>query len=416
MSVLAKTKQIDPVLLRNDFPILKRKIGEKELVYLDNAATTQKPQSVIDAELKYYLQSNANVHRGIHTLAEEATTAYEATRDRVRAFINAGFREEIVFTRGTTESINLVAQGWGRKFLQKGDRIIITRMEHHANLVPWIQLAQEKELELEYIEIHEDGTLDLDSYEKILTANTKLVAITHMSNVLGTINPVKLIAEKAHAFGAIVLVDGAQSTPHMSVDVADLGVDFFAFSAHKMIGPTGVGLLYGKKELFEVMDPWQFGGEMISLVRWDRATWAELPHKFEAGTPNIAGVVAFSSALDYLENLSMEAIREHEKEWTQVALSKLQDLDFIKIFGPLAVEVRGSAISFKVEGVHPHDLSQFLDSDAVAVRAGHHCAQPLTKLLGETSTTRASGYFYNTEEEIDRLVEALKKAKEYFLF
>jgi len=414
--VSQKVKSLNPDKLRLDFPILEREIGEKKLVYLDNAATTQKPQVVIDAELNYYRMSNANVHRGIHTLAEEATRAYEDTRDAVRRFINAGIREEIIFTRGTTESINLVAQGWGRKFLRKGDRIVLSRMEHHANLVPWLQLTNELELDLQYIEIDDKGRLILEDLDQLITPKTKLVAITHMSNVLGTINPIKQLAKVAHDVGAVILVDGAQSVPHLPVDVQDLDVDFYAFSAHKMIGPTGVGVLYGKRKLLEEMDPWQFGGEMISLVKWDRATWAEIPHKFEAGTPNIAGVAAFKVALDYLNRLTMHSIREHEKEWTMVALEKLSTLDYLHVFGPDNVEERGSAVSFRVDGVHPHDLSQFLDSQAVAVRAGHHCAQPLTKLLGETSTTRASGYFYNTIDEIDRLVEALKNAKEYFSF
>ncbi|MCB2198300.1 cysteine desulfurase [bacterium] len=405
---------MDSAEIRKDFPILERSVQGKPLVYLDNAATTQKPRSVIDAEAEYYLKHNANVHRGIHTLAEEATEAYECTRDRIASWIGGVAREEVIFTRGTTEAINLVAHSWGGANIGKGDRIVLTQMEHHANLVPWIQLAKKNGAELAYLPIDGEGRLDLSSMDSIITPNTKLVAITQMSNVLGTINPAAEVAARAHSVGAVVLADGAQSAPHMPVDVKVLGVDFFAFSGHKMLGPTGVGALWGRRELLEAMEPWQTGGEMILLVKWDRATWAELPHKFEAGTPNIAGVAAWSKAFDYLDRFGMDAVRSHEVEWTRYTMNRLLGLGFVNIFGPKDVEERGSAISFEVEGVHPHDLAQFLDSRGVAVRAGHHCAQPLTKLLGQTSTTRASGYLYNTTAESDRLAEALLEAKKYF--
>lgn len=406
---------VQPERLRGDFPILSREVHGKPLVYLDNAATTQKPRQVIEAESEYYTRLNANVHRGIHTLAEEATAAYEATRDIAAHWLGGVKREEVIFTRGTTEAINLVASTWGAANIGKGDRIVLTQMEHHANLVPWIQLANRTGAELAYIPITPKGVLDLEFVDQVIAPNTKLVAITQMSNVLGTINPVADIARRAHERGAVVLVDGAQSTPHMPVDVKTLGADFFAFSGHKMLGPTGIGVLWGREQLLDAMDPYQFGGEMIQLVRWDRATWADLPHKFEAGTPNIAGAVAFAEAFHYLERIGIDNVRAHEIEWTRALLERLQELGFVEIFGPLDAEARGSAVSFEVEGVHPHDLAQFLDSEGVAVRAGHHCAQPLTRQLGRTSTTRASGYIYNTLDEIDRLADALIKARTYFV-
>jgi len=401
--------------IRKDFPILEREINGHKLVYLDNAATTQKPQSVIKALSSYYTGFNANVHRGLHTLAEEATSAMEKTRDKTAAFIGGVKREEVVFTRNATLAINLAVSSWGRKNVKDGDRIVITQMEHHANLVPWIMLAKETGAELVYIPINQDGYLDLSDISKIINPQTRIVAVTHMSNVLGTINPVAEIAELAHRNNAYVLVDGAQSVPHLPVDVKALGADFYAFSAHKMLGPTGVGVLYAREEIFNEMEPIAFGGEMISEVRYDYADWAELPMKFEAGTPNIADLVAFAPALDYLSNIGMEKIRQHEIEITSYALDRLRELDFIKIFGPENPLDRGGVISFVDSKIHPHDLAQFLDSRGVAVRAGHHCAQPLVKQLGVTSTARASFYIYNTKDEVDRLVEALKEARRYFV-
>ena len=401
--------------IRRDFPILERNINGHPLVYLDSAATTQKPQSVIDAITSYYTGYNANVHRGLHTLAEEATTAMEITRDKTAAFIGNVKREEVVFTRNATESINLVASSWGRKNIKQGDRIVLTQMEHHANLVPWIMLAKETGAELEYIPIDQSGYLDLTNINKIINAKTKIVAMTHMSNVLGTINPIKEIISIAHKNNAIVLIDGAQSVPHMSVNVINLDADFYVFSAHKMLGPTGVGVLYAREELLNEMEPVLFGGEMINEVRFDYADWAELPMKFEAGTPNIADLVAFTPALDYLNNIGMDEIRDHEIDITAYALEEIKKLDFIKIFGPDNALDRGGVISFVDDKIHPHDHAQFLDSKGVAVRAGHHCAQPLVKLLGVTSTSRASFYIYNSFEEVDKLVEALKEARRYFV-
>ncbi len=401
--------------IRKDFPILDRMINGHKLVYFDSAATTQKPQSVIDAITSYYTNSNANVHRGLHTLAEEATSAMEKTRDKTAAFIGGVKREEIVFTRNATEAINLVASSWGKKNIKQGDRIVITQMEHHANLVPWIVLAKETGAELEYIPIDENGYLNLSDIKNIITPKTKIVALTHMSNVLGTINPVAEIISLAHKNNALVLIDGAQSVPHLSVDVKGLDADFYVFSAHKMLGPTGVGVLYAREEILNEMEPVVFGGEMINEVRFDFADWAELPMKFEAGTPNIADLVAFSPALDYLNKIGMDKIRQHEIEITTYGLEELRKLNFIKIFGPDNALDRGGVISFVDDKIHSHDLSQYLDSKGIAVRAGHHCAQPLVKLLGVTSTSRASFYIYNTNDEVDQLIEALKEARRYFV-
>jgi len=405
---------IHPEVIRNDFPILARKINGRNLIYLDNAATTQKPRVVLDALKSYYENNNANVHRGLHTLADEATTAFEATRDKIARFIGGAKREEIIYTRNATEAINMVAHSWGGSNIRKGDRIVITQMEHHANLVPWIVLSRRTGAELGYIPIDGDGYLDLDNIDEIIDSHTKIVALTHMSNVLGTINPVEDIIELAHRKGALVLVDAAQSVPHLPVDIKAMNADFLAFSAHKMLGPTGIGILYGKEELLKRMEPTTFGGEMISEVRYDSADWAELPWKFEAGTPNIADAIAFSPALDYLKNLGMENIRGHEIEITAYALARLAELDFVKIFGPTVPAHRGGLISFVVDGVHPHDLAQFLDSNGIAIRAGHHCAQPLTKLLGVGATARASFYIYNTISEVDEFTESLKGARRYF--
>jgi len=415
-SVIKETAGFNPEAVKKDFPILDRLIKGRKLVYLDSAATTQKPQAVIDAIVEYYQMHNANVHRGLHTLADEATSGFENTRRKVAEFIGGVKTEEIIFTRNATEAINLVAASWGAANIKKGDRIVTTRMEHHANLVPWIVLAKRTGAELEYIPIDENGYLDLQNIDKIITPNTRLVAVTHMSNVLGTINPVEEIINLAHRQGALALIDGAQSTPHMPVDVKALDADFYAFSAHKMLGPTGVGILYGKQNILEKMEPYNYGGEMINEVRYDYADWAELPYKFEAGTPDIGGAIGFAPALDYLNKLGMEAVRNHEIELTTYALGKFSELESIKIFGPLDPSSRGGAISFYDRDIHPHDIAQFLDSRGIAIRAGHHCAMPLTKLLGVPATARASFYIYNTKADIDELIEGLKAMRRYFKY
>lgn len=414
LTAIEKIVGFDPKVIKKDFPILSRTVNDRKLIYLDSAATTQKPLCVIDAIDNYYRNTNANVHRGLHTLADEATAAFEKTRGLVAEFLGKVKPEEIIYTRNATESINLVASSWGRANIMKGDRIVTTQMEHHANLVPWIVLAKITGAELEYLKIDEDGYLNLDNMGKVIASNTKLVAVTQMSNVLGTINPVGEIIDFAHKRGAMTLIDGAQSIPHMPVDVKSLDADFYAFSAHKMLGPTGLGILYGKKSFLERMEPVNFGGEMINEVRYDYADWAELPYKFEAGTPNIAGAAGFGSAIEYLNKLTMEAIRNHEVELTSYALERLAELETIKIFGPLNPEHRGGAISFVDKDIHPHDIAQFLDSRGIAVRAGHHCAMPLTKLLGVPATARASFYIYNTKDEIDELARALKEMRRYF--
>jgi cysteine desulfurase/selenocysteine lyase len=406
---------LDGDIIKKDFPIFNRKINGHRLNYLDNAATTQKPQVVIDAISTYYRNQNANVHRGLHTLAEEATTAFEATRDKVAEFIGGAKREEIIYTRNTTEAINLAARSWGRANIKRGDRIVLSRMEHHANLIPWIVLARETGAELEYIPIDSQGCLILDGINDIVNSRTKLVSLTHMSNVLGTINPVQEIIELAHRRGAMVLIDGAQSTPHMPVNVKSIDADFYAFSAHKMLGPTGIGFLYGKIDLLKQMEPVMYGGEMISRVTYDSADWNDLPWKFEAGTPNIADAIAFARAIDYLNRIGMDNIRNHEIELTSYTLERLSELDFIRIFGPLDPAKRGGAVSFVDSKIHPHDIAQFLDSRGIAVRAGHHCAQPLMKLLAVTATVRASLYIYNSKLDIDELVTGLKEARRYFL-
>ena len=401
--------------IRRDFPILERQVHGKTLVYLDNAATTQKPRQVIDALVHYYEHYNANIHRGLHTLAEEATAAYEATRLKTGRFINAEHAgEEIIFTRNTTESINLVANAWGRKFLKPGDEIVFTAMEHHSNLVPWQMIAQATGAALRYIEIDDDGKLIWDDVLAKIGARTKIVAITQMSNVLGTINPIKEIAEIAHRYGAVVLVDGAQSVPHMPVDVRDLDCDFLAFSSHKMLGPTGVGVLYGKRDVLNAMDPFLGGGEMIMRVSYESSTYAALPNKFEAGTPNIADVIAFAAALDYLEGIGMASVREHEIAITQYAIDALSAVEGVKVYGPKDAHDKGGAVTFNYGEVHPHDLSQVLDQQGIAIRAGHHCAQPLMRRLGCVATARASFYIYNTHDEVDALVDGLGAADRIF--
>ncbi|MDQ6609622.1 MAG: cysteine desulfurase [Bacteroidota bacterium] len=399
---------MDVDAIRKQFPILNRTVKGKPLVYLDNAATTQKPQQVIDALVDYYSGYNANIHRGIHSLAEEATAAFEASRDTVQHFVNAKNREEIIFTKGTTESINLVAQTWGRKNIKAGDEIIISTMEHHSNIVPWHILCKEKGALLKVIPINEDGELLLDEFETLLNEKTKLVSIVHVSNALGTINPVKTIIKKAHKAGAVVLVDGAQSSVHLDIDVQDMNCDFFAFSAHKLYGPTGVGVLYGKKHLLEEMPVYQGGGEMIKEVSFETVTYNDLPYKFEAGTPNIAGVIALKSALDFTSQIGKEIIRHHENELLSYATSQLEQIEGLKIIGRAKQKI--SVISFIVDKVHPQDLGVLLDNRGIAVRTGHHCAQPLMDCFCIPGTTRASFAMYNTKEEVDSLVLGLHKA------
>ena len=404
----------DPARIRDDFPILHQEVNGHPLVYLDNAATTQKPRAVIDALVHYYETTNANIHRGIHTLAVRATNDYEAVRAKAARHIGATNDQDIVFTRNTTESINLVARAWGDANLSEGDEIVLSLMEHHSNIVPWQLLATRTGAVLRYADIDEQGELDLDALRDLIGARTKVVSIVHMSNVLGTINPVAEIAEMAHAVGALMLVDGAQSAPHLPLDVEALGCDLFAFSAHKMLGPTGVGVLWARPGLLAEIEPFLGGGEMISIVRPEGSTWAEGPHKFEAGTPNIADVIAFGAALDYLRDLGMDVVREHEKRITAYALDALGRAGGITVHGPSEVERRGSAVSFTLEDVHPHDVSTIVDSRGVAIRAGHHCAQLLMRRLNVPATNRASFYIYNEEREIDVLVDALEQAKRVF--
>jgi cysteine desulfurase/selenocysteine lyase len=399
---------LDVHAIRKHFPALQREVKGKPLVYFDNAATTQKPQVVIDALVDYYSNYNANIHRGIHTLAEEATAAFEATRDTVQQFINAEGREQIIFTGGTTEGINLVAQTWGRQNIKAGDEIIISNMEHHSNIVPWYILAQEKGAVLKIIPINENGELMMEEFENLLSEKTKLVSIVHVSNALGTINPVKAIIAGAHSVGAVALVDGAQSTVHLDIDVQNLNCDFFVFSSHKIYGPTGVGVLYGKKHLLESMPPYQGGGEMIKEVYFNNITYNDLPYKYEAGTPNIADTVAFKAALDFTKAIGKDKIRAHENELLHYATEQLAQIEGLKIIGKAKNKI--SVISFVVENVHPQDLGILLDNRGIAVRTGHHCAQPLMDCYRIPGTTRASIAMYNTKEEIDALIAGLHKA------
>lgn len=400
--------------VRQDFPILSRQVHGYPLVYLDNAATTQKPRQVIDAISHYYEHYNANIHRGLHTLAEEATDAYEGARARIGRFIKSPYgAESLVFVRNTTEAINLVANSWGRKFLMPGDEIVISIVEHHSNMIPWQLIAAERGAVLRYVDIDDEGRLRMDQLESMIGPKTKMVALAHASNVLG-VHPVAKIAEMAHSYGALMLVDGAQSVPHMPVDVGALGCDFLAFSAHKMLGPTGIGMLWGRPELLDAMDPYMGGGSMISRVTLEGSSWADLPHKFEAGTPNIADSIAFGTAIDYLESLGMDNVRLHEKAVTAYAMQKLASVPGITIYGPQDPEERIGVVSFNYGDVHPHDLSQVLDSYGVAIRAGHHCAQPLMNRLDCVATARASFYLYNTFAEVDAFVDAVQQAGVYF--
>ncbi|MBL6964917.1 MAG: cysteine desulfurase [Anaerolineales bacterium] len=397
-----------------DFPILSREVHPGvPLIYLDSTATSQKPLQVIAAMDEFYRRSNANIHRGIHALAEESTAAYESARERIAAFIGAATPREVIFTRNTTESINLVTQSWGRANLNPGDVVILTEMEHHSNLVPWQMLAQERSLRLEFIPVTGDGLLDLDEYARLLTLDPKMVAFTHMSNVLGTINPATEIIRMAHEIGALTLVDGAQSVPHLPVDVQALDADFVAFSAHKMLGPSGIGILYGRKALLEAMPPFLGGGDMIKRVELRSFQSNALPYKFEAGTPAIAEAIGFGSAVDYLADLGMEAVEQHERQIITYALERLEEIPGVKVFGP-AAEHRGGVASFTLPEAHAHDISQILDADGIAVRAGHHCAMPLHTKFGIPATARASFYIYNTLEEVDRLVDGIYKVKQLF--
>ncbi|MCS7234869.1 MAG: cysteine desulfurase [Armatimonadetes bacterium] len=403
-----------PSDVRQDFPLLQRSVDGKPLVYLDSAATSQKPRVVLEALQRYYEEYNANVHRGLYRIAERATLAYEEARAKVAAFIGAA-AEEVVFTRGTTEAINLVAYAYGDAFVRPGDEIVVTEMEHHSNLVPWQLLAQRRGARLRVVRVRpEDGTLDLEGLDQVLTDRTRLVAVAHQSNVVGTINPVREIAQRAHAVGAVVLVDGAQSVPHMPVRVGELGCDFLAFSGHKMCGPTGIGVLWGRRGLLEAMPPFHGGGEMIERVELERSTYKDPPHRFEAGTPNIADAIALGVAVEYLQSLGMEAVREHEKALVRYALAQLAEVRGVRVYGPTDLEARGGAVAFTLEGVHPHDVAQVLDSEGVCVRAGHHCAQPLHRALGLAATARASVYLYNTPEDIDALVRGLERVRAFF--
>ena len=396
-----------PAEIKKDFPIF----SGSDLVYLDNAATTQKPQSVLDEVDSLYREANANVHRALYSLGSEATERFENSRKKVAKYIGANSEKEIVFTSGTTESINLLARSIGNT-LKPGDEILISEMEHHSNIVPWQMTAQRTGATLKYLSIKETGELDISNPEKYFTSNTKIISLTHMSNVLGTINPIKKLSAKAHQVGAIMIVDGAQGASHLPMDVQELGCDFYAFSGHKMLGPTGIGVLWGKTEHLEEMDPFMGGGEMINTVTMESSTWNDIPYKFEAGTPNFAQAVGLGAAIDYLQNIGMDNIAAHEQMLIEYALGKLNQIDGLRIHG--SAKDRGGVISFNMDGIHPHDLAQFLNEDNIAIRVGHHCAQPLLKTLGETATARMSFYIYNDESDVDKFCESLETIKNYF--
>ena len=405
---------LDVNRIREDFPVLSKEVYRKPLVWLDSAATSQKPRPVIQALVDYYEGYNANVHRGVHALSMESTARFEEARQKVASFIKADSPETIIWTRNTTEGINLVANTWAQDHVKEGDEIVLTPMEHHSNLVPWQRVARDKGAVLRFLTMAEDGTLDLSDVDSIITPRTKLLAVTHESNSLGTINPVKELTERARAVGANVLLDGAQSVPHMPVDVSDLDCDFLAFSGHKMLGPTGIGALYVKRDVLEEMEPFLTGGEMVLEVTYEDASWNDLPMRFEAGTPNIADAIGLGAAVDYLEALGMDNVREHEIQITGYALSRFKELEEIDVFGPMDAQRRGGIISFHTADVHPHDLGTVLDREGIAIRTGHHCTMPLVRSLGVAATARASFYIYNTEEEVDKLVDALKEALRYF--
>lgn len=408
----AATAEVDWKAIREDFPILHEKAHGQPLIYFDNAATSQKPKTVLDALRRYYEHNNANVHRGLHELSSRATEAYEGSRRRVADYLGAASPDEIVFTRGTTESINLVAQAWGGKFLREGDVILLTEMEHHSNLVPWQLLAERTGVRLRFVPVHDDGTLALEQLPSLLTREVKLFAFTHVSNSLGTINPVAHLCEKARAIGALTLVDAAQSVGHAPINVRELGCDFLAFSGHKMCGPTGIGALYARAEVLDAIPPWHGGGEMIVSVTLERSAFKKAPHRFEAGTPNIAGAIGLEAAIDYIEQIGRPAIFEHDTELAHYAMERLEELPGMRVLGPR--EERGALVGFVMKSVHPHDLTTFADRYGLALRGGHHCNQPLMRRFGLPGTTRASFYFYNTKEEIDRMIEILSEAVRFF--
>ena len=412
--MLRVSAPIDVERVRADFPILQRTVNGRRLIYLDNAATTQKPRQVIDALVDFYTNTNANVHRGVHTLSVEATDAYEAARERVARFLGAEYPEEIVWVRNTTEALNLVAVSWGRANLTAGDEILATTLEHHSNLVPWQRVAQDTGARIKLIRLTPDGTLDLDDYRRLLGPRTRVVAVAHASNVLGTISDLGAISELAHGVGAIVVADGAQSVPNVPTDVTTLGPDFLAFSGHKMLGPTGIGGLWGRRELLEEMPPFLGGGGMIREVFEDRATWAPLPEKFDAGTPNVADAIALGVAVDYLDNLGMQNVRDHEVEVAGYALERLASIPDVAVYGPRDPRARTGVVSFNLEGVHPHDAGTVLDEAGIAVRAGHHCCQPLHRYLDVAATLRASFYIYNSVDEVDALADALATARRLY--
>lgn len=399
---------------RKDFPILDQQVNGEELVYLDNAATTQKPMAVLNEIMRYYEHDNANVHRGVHTLAERATTSFEAARDKIAAFINAPSRKTVIYTRSTTEGLNWVASSFGNLVVNEGDEIVISELEHHSNVVPWQQVAAKQHATLKYIGLTKDGELDMDDARQKITDDTKIVSIAQAANVMGVTNPIKELAKIAHSHGAYMIADGAQAAPHMKIDVQDLDVDFYAFSGHKMLAPTGIGALYGKEDLLNQMPPAQFGGEMIDFVHHQTASWKELPWKFEAGTQNISGAIAFGAAIDYLNDLGMDNIEAYEHELVEYTLPKLVDIDGVTVYGPHDPAKHTGVMAFNLDNLHPHDVATGLDMEGIAVRAGHHCAQPLMEYLNVTATARASFYFYNTKAEADHLIESIEAVKEFF--
>lgn len=400
--------------VRSQFPILDQEVNGNPLVYLDSAATSQKPLSVIEKLETYYKTYNSNVHRGVHTLGTKATDEYEGAREKVRRFINAASTEQVIFTRGTTTALNTIASSYASENLREGDEILITYMEHHSNIIPWQQVAKRTGATLKYIPLEKDGTISLDKVRETITSNTKLVSMVHVSNVLGTINPVKEVAQIAHEHGAIMVVDGAQSAPHMKVDVQSLDCDFYVFSAHKMCGPTGIGILYGKKHLLESMEPVEFGGEMIDFVGLQDSTWKDLPWKFEGGTPIIAGAIGLGAAIDFLEQIGLDEIAAHEHHLIKYALERVAEVEGMTVYGSQDVAQRAGVLTFNLHDVHPHDVATVLDAEGIAVRAGHHCAQPLMKWLDVSATARASFYLYNSEQDVEKLVEGLLKTKEFF--
>ena len=408
------TATLDPATIRREFPTLEQSVNGRPLVYLDNAATSQKPRVVLDALQAYYENDNSNVHRGIHELSRRATVAYEESRAKVAGWVGAAEPAEIIWTRGTTEAINLMSTAWGLDNVGEGDEILISVLEHHSNIIPWQLLARRTGAVIKYIELDEQGRWILDELPRLLTDRTKVVAISHVSNALGTVNPVKRVAAAAHEVGALVLVDGAQGAVHMKVDVQDLGVDCYAFSGHKMCGPTGIGALWARRDLLDSMEPYQGGGEMIHFVGRDESSWATVPHKFEAGTPNIAGAIGMGAAIDFLSGVGMDAIAKHEHELLKYALERMNAVDGIRIYGPQSPDEHSALISFTLGDAHPHDISTILDSEGIAVRAGHHCAQLAMQHFGISATARASIYLYNTESDIDRLIEGLEQVQSIF--